>query len=884
MTLHPEHLLCEDLHDPLGIGVARPRLAWRSSSAVRGAVQAAWQIQAAATAEALAEGHGVLWDSGWVAGDEAGQIAWGGAELSSHQQVAWRVRLRDGQGGEGPWSAPARFGVGCLQAADWSAARWIRSPRAAGTAVSLLRRELDLPTAPRRALLYLTARGVVRAHLDGRRIGDDEFAPGWCDYRQRIPYRCHDVTALLGAGTHALTAYLGDGWFRGAIGWAHQSHQYGSNCELLALLRIEHIDGSIETIATGQGWTCRDSHIQASSFLDGEHIDLPLRRAQDLLPGCQAKDWESVILGGDGAVTRLQSHPAPPVRTVAVLAPVAISAQGPGRWLIDFGQNLAGRVRIRPRLPAGRVLRLRHAEILDADGGLYVANLRSAVAMDVIVADGGAEWVEPLFTFHGFRYCEISGLDRALEREDVCAAVLSTDCTTVGGFACDRPDLERLFQNIIWTQRANFIEVPTDCPQRDERMGWTGDAQVFLPTAALTSDVAGFFRHWLRCLNEAQGKNGQFPNIAPLICKELAPFLAKGDAAWADAGAVCPLELWQQYGDRALLMECWPHLRAWAEWLLADAGPALTRRFDPQRHCCFGDWLNIQAETGKDLVMSAHLTYVIGVAEEAAAILGNAQERQRYAGLRRESAAAFRARFVHADGRVAEGDAPTTQTACLMALAWDLLVPAQVPAVLARLVADIRERGTRLSTGFVGLPLLLPTLSRHGQAELAGELLVQDQFPSWLYEVRNGATTVWERWDGWTEARGFQDTNMNSFSHYAYGAVGRWMVEHLGGLRPVEPGWRRAVIAPEPVGGLQRVAVHHDSRRGRYAVAWRREGSSLHLEVVIPANGGAELRVPCADLKGLRVDDATVPGARQEGGHAVFTLGSGTYRIATALS
>ncbi|MFD8563158.1 family 78 glycoside hydrolase catalytic domain [Streptosporangium canum] len=752
---------------------------------------------------------------------------------------------------------------------------WGREP-VADRPSPYLRREFDVPRPVSRARLYATALGVYELHLNGMRVSADHLAPGWTDYRHRVTYQTYDVTALVAEGGNALGAVLADGWYAGNISW-FGSFQYGRRLALRAELEIVHDDGTTTRLRTDSDWRAGSGAIRYADLQNGERQDLAAEPAGWTAYGFDDSGWLPAVPVSPPA-GRPAAAVAPPIRVHEELAPRAVWESSPGVWIADFGQNVVGWVRLTARAGRERPVVLRHAEVLDHEGALHLANLRSARAADEFLPRGGAgaETFEPRFTFHGFRYVEVSGLLEPLTADAIRARVAYAAMEPVGEFACSDERLNKLQGNIVWGQRGNFLTIPTDCPQRDERLGWTGDIWAFAPTALFNYDARAFLHSWLTDVVDAQTEDGAVTHVAPdvLSGRGLSPNPREaGSPGWGDAIVMLPWALYRLCGDADAVARYYGPMRRWLAYL---DGRSTDGIFPDEG---FGDWLSIGADTPKRLVGTAIFALSARQLAELAAALGRADDERAclevYARVRR----AFRAAFVQGPGVVESG----TQTAYVLAITAGLLEEAELPRAAARLVRDIEARGRHLSTGFLGTPFLLDALTRVGHLGTAYRLLLQESFPSWLYPVVHGdATTMWERWDGWSHHRGLQDPGMNSFNHYAYGAVGAWMYETIGGLAPASPGYRAIVVRPRPGGDLTWARTAHRTRHGRVEIAWRREGGDFILEVRVPPNTRAEVWVPGGPAG---VTESGRPAAESPGvaldrvvdGHAVYEVGSGSY-------
>lgn len=862
-TLIPVDLRTEHLTQTLSITRPDPRLMWRVQGDGTNRRQHAWRIQAAATSATLVAASGHVWDSGKVPGD-AVSVSWAGTPLAVFADIHWRVQVWDENDTVGPWSDPARFAVGPRTSQDWEPATWISCPWAMSTSVPDFRRSFTTVSPVVEARLYATARGIIYATIDGQAISDELFAPGWTDYKKRLLYRGHDVTALVqSAGEHVIGIRLADGWYKGPVAWEGQSHIWGGTTEFLVLLRLVHVDGTVTLITSDDHWQIANGPVTASTFLRGEIHDQGLMQIGWNRPGFDAKKWSKVNSKGRDGIA-IEPHRAPPVRRLQEFTPVAQWQVRPGVWILDLGQNIAGRARIRVSASAGTTIKLRHAEMVNPDRTLYVDNLRAALSTDFYTCAGsaqgqGAEVWEPEFTFHGFQYIEVSGWPGEPHKGDILGIAIGTDCPQVSTFSCSEPMLNQLYSNLVWTQRANYLEVPTDCPQRDERLGWTGDAQAFIRTGAWNVDLAGFFTKWHQDLRDAQTSEGAFPNIAPQVPGLGATWgLAKGDAAWGDAGTVCPWTVWRVYDDLDQLADAYPAMVKWIDYLDRTAIEGINLRFTRDKHfVVFGDWLAVDSWTPPEIVMTAFFAHSTRLTAEAAEALGHSADATRLRELHGRIRTAFIRAFVRGSG---EGSGEKsgedsgkvigwraenpTQTGQVLALHFNLLPEALRPAALKHLVALIEAKDWHLDTGFVGQSYLLPVLSNNGRADVAWRLLLTTTYPSWGYPITQGATSIWERWNGWKLGEGPADPGMNSYSHYAYGACGEWFFSDIAGIELLEPGFRRFRIRPRVDGPLTHATATHTCVHGLIRSAWRKEAGQVTLEVTIPVGTTAEITLP----------------------------------------
>mgnify|MGYP001002793410 CR=1 FL=1 len=749
----------------------------------------------------------------------------------------------------------------------------IVQPKAKPQACPLLRKEFKTAGNVRRATLYASALGNYRFYINGRPVGDDYFTPDWTDYNKRVYYNTYDVTELVRSNSaNAIGGVLAAGWYAGAIGWGGQRNHYGEKPWLFAQLEIELADGTVQTVATDNSWKASYGPYIEGEFLAGEAYDATRETPDWDQAGFGDEAWSPVAVN-DSARARFQAFPGVTVQQTGQLPTVAVTEPKPNVYVFDLGQNLAGFARLKARGPAGTRIQLRFAEVLNPDGTIYVKNLRGARAIDTYVLRGkGDEVWQPRFTFHGFRYVEVTGYPGRPTPKAITGIAINSDIPLTGQFECSSPTVNRLYQNIVWTQRANFISVPTDCPQRDERLGWTGDAQVFCRAATYNADVAAFFTKWLVDLEDAQGPTGDFPDVAPRVVDR-----AGGVAAWADAGTICPCTLFWVYNDRQLLERHFGAMQRWIDYCQKNSHGLL------RPDAGFGDWLSIDAETPKDVLATAYFAESTRLTAKAARILNRPEDAEKYERLFREIRAAFNKAYVAADGRI-KGN---TQTCYVLALAFDLLSPENRAAATRYLVEDIRSRGTRLSTGFVGTGAILPVLTEVGQTPLAYELFLSDRFPSWGFSIKHGATSIWERWDGWTPEKGFQDPGMNSFAHYAFGAVGQWMFRTVVGIDTAEPGFQKLLLRPQPGRGLDWVKASYHSHHGPIRTEWRKANGQLFFTCAIPANTSAVVCLPTSELTKVReggrtlqqLPEIAVLDGRAGEGETRLSVKAGTYHF-----
>jgi alpha-L-rhamnosidase len=728
------------------------------------------------------------------------------------------------------------------------------------------RKEFDISGKVKRAIVYATAQGVFELTLNGQRVSDEVFMPGWTDYRKRIYYRAYDVTDLLKEGPNVLGAILGDGWFRGNISNIGQN-QYGNKLRLKAQLQIDYDNGNSETIATDSSWRATTGPILESDMQAGEVYDARRDMPGWNSPGYEASAWSPVVTGSN-LNPPLQAYPGVPVRPMQELPTVKVTEPKPGTFVFDLGQNFSGWARLKVNGQAGAKITLIFAEMLKEDGTAYTINLRSARAVDTYILKGGGEEVwEPRFTFHGFRYVQVSGHKEKPSADTITGIPIYSDSPETSSFECSNPLVNQIYKNIVWGQRSNYLEVPTDCPQRDERLGWTGDTQVFIRTGTYNQDVAAFFTKWIQDLADSQDAQGLFGNQAPV-------FHGHGSAGWACAGIICPWTIHQVYGDTRLLEK---HYDAMARYMEACGKDGLGGR---KAHT-WGDWLAPGDRPPIELISAAYFAYTSKLMADMARALGKTEDAAKYDQQFQDSRAHFQKSFVEPDGKIKSD----LQTAYCMALYYDLLTPEQRKQAEAHLVERIKKDNYHLTSGFLGIPILLPTLTEMGRSDLAYRILQNTTYPSWGYSIDQGATTIWERWNSYSKDKGFGEVSMNSFNHYSLGAVGEWMFRSILGIETDGAGFKKILMKPELGEGITWAKGHYDSIRGRIGSDWKIENSAFDWKIAIPPNTTATVFVPAKDASS--VTESGQPAAeakgvkflRMENDRAVFEVASGSYEF-----
>ena len=886
MQLSVTNMRCEYKTNPVGTDVMNPRLSWELVSSERGTLQTAYQVRVASSITDLSKKK-LIWDSGKKNSDVSIQVAYEGPALASAKRYYWQVEVWDNHGHDSGWSEPAYWEMGLLSPADWKA-KWITPNLKEDTAISnpspMLRRSFEVKKNVSQARLYVSAMGLYEMQINGKRVGSQYFTPGWTAYDFRYQYQTFDVGEWLKTGKNAIGGTLGDGWFRGNLGFEHQRNTYGKQLALLAQLVITYKDGSQQVVASDEGWKSATGPILSSDIYNGETYDARLEHAGWSEGAYDDKDWSGATVM-DPPKAKLVAPAGPPVRAIEEIKPVKVIKTPGGDTVLDMGQNMVGWVRVQVNAPAGTTFTLRHAEVLDNKGNFYTANLRTAKATDrYTTKGGGTEVFEPHFTFHGFRYVAVDGWPGELSLDAFTGVVVHSAIEPSGTFETSNAMLNQLQHNIIWGQKGNFLDVPTDCPQRDERLGWTGDAQVFARTACFNHDSAAFYTKWLKDVALDQQDDGAVPFVIPNVLSHSTRKDASASAGWADVATVMPWTVYLSYGDRRILEQQYPSMKAWVEYMRKQAGD----RYIWSNGFSFGDWLAFAttrsdypgATTDKDLIQTAYFARSTDLLRRTAEVLGNTADASEYGSLLDHIRAAFQREFVTPNGRLASN----TQTAYALALAFDLLPESERKEAAERLAADVRKFG-HLTTGFLGTPVLCKALSDYGYFDEAYMLLNRTEYPSWLYPITKGATTIWERWDGEKPDGSFQDVGMNSFNHYAYGAIGEWMYRVIAGIEidPSQPGYKHVLIQPHPGGGLTSTKASVHSMYGKVASSWEVKDGMMTMEVEVPANTTATVRLPGARLEDLREGGKAVAGAfgaKQAEDAVVLDAGSGTYEFA----
>jgi alpha-L-rhamnosidase len=911
-----EKTLCENAVNPLGIENLQPNFTWKMRAVGRATRQTAYEIRVATTLDGLHHEKSLSWSTGKILSDQSTYVSYAGEPLKTAGKYFWQVRAWDNHGNIAPWSKPAFWQMGLLKTADWKAA-WIQPGYPEDTLArpaALMRTRFSTDKQVKAATLFITAHGLYEAYINGRRVGSAWLTPGFTSYSKRLQYQVYDVTSYLKKGENATGVMLGNGWYRGYFGYEGKKNLFGSSLALLYQLHITYADGTTEQIVSDQNWKSGESEIRSTEIYNGETIDARYKKTGWCGAGYNAQAWsgvKTVDFDNRNLVTTINE----PVTQHEGFTPARQFTTPFGERVIDFGQNLVGFVKVKVKGKPGDTIIIYHAEVLDKAGNFYTENLRTARQKNTYILSGGEEeFFEPHFTFQGFRFIKIEGTQSAIEGAVFGAVALYSDMESTGNFRSSNLLLNQLQHNIQWGQKGNFLDIPTDCPQRDERLGWTGDAQVFFRTAAYNMQVNNFFRKWMKDVAAEQLPNGSVTYVVPNL---FGPE-ASGSTGWADVATIIPWNMYLVYGDKRIIEDQYPSMQAWVNYMQQNSKDDL---WNTGSH--FGDWLSYWtantnddrvALTDKYLIAQCFYAYSTQLMINAASILKRGSDIEKYTALLKRIKTAFLREYVTANGRLTS----SAQTGYILALNFDMLPDTLRPVAARRLVENIKEYNYHLTTGFLGTPYLCHVLTRFGYQDVAFTLLMQDTYPSWLYPVKMGATTIWERWDGQKPDSSFQSVGMNSFNHYAYGAIGDWMYRVVAGIDTDSSvngvGYRKIIIKPypdaeviktsgnampgtEPQKGapalpvnksLDAVSASLETNYGRINSSWKTGNGRFTLDVEIPVNTNADIYLPTAVSeiiteggKPLVAGGNGIQKIERHTNYTVVTTGSGKYSFIT---
>ena len=833
-------LRCDYMVNPVGFDFDRPSLSWRTESDMVNGVQTAYQIQMAKEKDFGT----IIYDSGKVESDLSVGIR-PEISLQSRTRYWWRVRIWDARGNMSDWSDDAFFETAKYDE-PWTA-EWIGWNRE----FPQLRGDFSISRPVRSARAYACGVGLYVMYLNGERVGDEQLTPGFTAYDSWIQYQTYDVTKMLREGRNAIGCQLGNGYYKGRVNWPEIRERFGDRWNIfgdqlafICELHLIYEDGTEEVVSTGENWRASQSPWLRAEIYDGEVYDARLIQDDWCNPMTDTSEWE-MVSPVNIDVGLLKARKGVPVRLHERLRPVSVLKTPAGETVLDFGQNLAGLLFFETDASAGTELWFQFGEALDRDGNFYRDNMRTALAELKYICDGKSRAYRSSFTFFGFRYVKVTGWPGDPDPDKFRSEAIYSEMEPTGSFSCSDSRVNQLFSNSQWGQKSNFVDLPTDCPQRDERMGWTGDAQVFCATASMNMNTDAFFRKYLYDLAVEQAKDKYVPVTVPNYLRKTGVWQLP-ITGWGDAATVIPWTLYVHYGDKAVLETQYPSMKAWVDYLRACDKRGVNR-YD---QFSLGDWLaqdtkdpnNFFGLTPTDLISTAYYALSAENTAKAAKVLGYERDALEYGELANRIRAAFREEYVSATGRVVS----ETQTAQAIALAFGMLLPKQRPVAAAHLAERIRIDHVQLTTGFLGTPCLCPALSDHGLNEYAYALLLQNQCPSWLYEVEMGATTVWERWNSVRSDGSFGPVGMNSLNHYAYGCICEWLYRWAAGINPVEsrPGFKNSLLRPMPNHQLGFVSAAVRTPYGTLSSSWKFTGEGIELHFEIPFNTSAEIILP----------------------------------------
>lgn len=856
----------ENFKNPIGFYDDTPTFSWKLPVSSQLKHQSAYQIIAATDAELLPDAAD-LWDSGKQGGDASIHVQYGGKKLSSRGIVFWQVRFWDQNHQVSEWSTLSHFELGLLNNKDWKA-KWVGLDTAKDSIKGVdnflvhrpqyLRKAFDLSSAISNARLYITAKGVFDVHLNGKNVSDDVMPPGWTPYNHRIETLTYDVTNFLVTGENTIAVELAPGWHSGRISRGNPVYDNLTSPKILCQLEVALKDGSTVTIISDETWKgSTNGPIRFAGIYDGETYDAILEMPQWSASGFDDSKWQTVETEALDAKVLLMPKRHYTVKQKMILDAKEMVNKTDSTAIYDFKQNMVGVPLVTVPMKKGDTLKIRFSEMLDPHGSFYTDNYRSALSTDYYIAseDKTISW-SPKFTYHGFRYIELSGYNTAADPalDWIKGLVQYSDFEMQGTFTSSHTKLNQLQSNIQWGLRGNFFDIPTDCPQRDARLGWTGDAQVIPNTAMFNADVHSFWTAWLQSMRETQSehKDGLVPFIIPDVLQN-----NRASSGWGDAAVIIPWDIYHYTGDIKVLEENYDMAKKWVAFHETQANNLISDMNT------FGDWLQPYEEAGdkrgdtpKKLINTAYFAHAAHLTSKMAAVLNKPTDVKKYKHLFTNVANAFETEFFDADGRIK--DEKGTQTGYLLALGFDLLKAETKQKAAQHLLQEIEKTDFHLRTGFLGTPLLPKVLDAMGETDLMYRILFKETYPSWFYSINQGATTMWERWNSYSATEGYNPQSMNSLNHYAYGAIGQWMYERIAGIAPLEPGYKKIRIAPQPRAPLDSASASLETPYGRVTSAWNITEHTFVLQTTIPPNTTAQVLIPGDITNDLLVNGAIV--------------------------
>jgi alpha-L-rhamnosidase len=818
-------------------------------------MQTSYRILVSEDKKSLKPGKAEAWDSDWIDSDKSVFVKYEGDELESGKRYYWNVLIRDNRAREVKSAEPAYFETGLLNKSDWQAS-WIgyeaKKEKDLSSAKDtdrprsiLLRREFQTDSRIDKARIYISGLGNYELIINGEKIGKDLLTPGWTDYHKRVQYQSYDITDNIIKGENAVGIILGNMWWSGGLGWSGEEVYSKGPLRAIAQIEIRYNNGRSETIITDSSWRAYPSPLIDNSLYHGETWDARLEIPMWAEAGLEDSKWYPVETFQMDTI-ELSAQYAPPIRVMDTIRPISVKEVKPGIYVYDMGVNMVGFARITASGNNGDTITLRFAELLHDDGTVAQENLRSARATDRYIMKGtGTESWQPSFTYHGFRYVQVEGFPGVPDTDNLKGLQIYSSASDAGTFTSSNQMLNTIWENLVRGQKGNMHSVPTDCPQRDERLGWMGDAQIFAPTACYNMDMSAFFAKWMRDITDSQHKSGYVFDVNPAIVVD-----GPSKAGWGDAVTVVPMVMYKFYNDRAILVDNYEGMKAWVEYMRRKSEDHIYRWSEKEGDWeGYGDWIAVE-ESPVEPISAAYYFYSTRLLSEAAGIIGKKEDEKKYSSLADSISQAFHEEFFD-EGKINYPGA--TQTANLLPLVFGLSPPEYEKDIASNIISDVRERGNHPSTGFLGTAYLLPVLSDYGEHELAYETAINEEYPSWAYMVNQGATTMWELWNSDKEP----PHRMNSRNHFALGSVVEWYYSHLAGIRPLKPGFKKILIKPLPPQELDWVEANYNSPYGRIHSSWKKENSSFRQKVVVPPNTSARVVIP---LQGLSLKELRESG------------------------
>ena len=885
----PTDLICEYQQNPIGIDKMHPQLSWKLPDSRKGIMQSAYEILVASSLANLDKNIGDIWSTGKVGSDQSLFIPFEGDQLNSRNIYFWKVKYWDNEGSESTFSSPASWEMALINNSDWKA-KWITRNETLDKEDSLrsimFRKGFNIDKSINKARLYVTGLGNYVFYINGEKVGKDILTPGWTHYPKRLQYQVYDITEMITEGNNTAGAILGNAWWSGGLGWgkdpnSRKRYSFGP-MKILAQIEIEDESGNIQTIVSDDSWKWSESPITFNNLYDGVHYDARLEQEGWNSAGFDESSWKNVAIPAP-ETSILIAQQAPPLRIEKELIAQSVTKAPNGNYVFDYGQNMVGWGKLKVSGKAGTEIKMKFAELLHDDGTVAQENLRSAIGTDIYILKGeGTEIWEPQFTYSGFRYVELEGYPGVPTKDALKGVVFYSSAPWIGKFESSNTLMNTIIKNITWGQRGNMHSVPTDCPQRDERLGWMGDAQTFSPTSYYNMDMTQFYEKWLHDITDCQDPSGYVYDVNPAIVVD-----GPAKPAWGDAVIIVPWVAYKFSGNKRILGENYDGMKAWVEFMRKHAINNIYTWSNPDSTFFgYADWI-APVKSPQKPISASYLFYSSKLLSEIAVVLGKSADAEEYGKLAKDVATAYQNKYFDKSSQNYEG---ATQTANLLPLAFGITPDDLKPKVFENVLEAVAKKEGHPSTGFLGTQFILPILSDYGNHDKAYEMINLKTYPSWGYMIEKGATTMWELWNSDTE----RPEGMNSRNHYALGGIGEWIFGYLAGLKPdiENPGFKQSLIAPMPVGNLTWAKASQKTGYGDLSVDWKIDGNSLIINVVIPPNTSSIVKVPKTNFNfsNITVDGTeifsagksfdnfdTVKFLEENDDGVSFEVGSGTY-------